>query len=792
MLTECVDTIKKLKDLTLDDIGELRKLTPDTLRKLTPDTAPCVTVQGYYKPGDGGGGSFFWDVSFKVNLVKYKEGEDFGTIIKPTWIDPKKEGRWRRIYDQTLSVKWFGARGDMKGTEGHNKGHIGKSSFELNAYQPIFTDDDEGKAIVIWNVQTIAKTKPFISTIVSFKNPQKVVLKHAPVDEMKNASIAWGTDDTLRIQEAIDVAKESGLAVYLPPGHFLITESLRYFTSQSKDATERDENYSPASPYPSMIHGLLMFGAGVQVSFLHNQIRKGDEENGSPAIRIDGAAEFTNGGYKEMHPSWQQTGLLKDFDITSTGHIENTTGIDIRSTWFYSVQNVRIMGMASHGIIIRNRYFAGGTSDFDQTDQLHLDNVFAFRNGGWGIIVDAIDKGLSTSKIHIERCRMEENGCGGIQWTGQGGTIERCGIYGNGVDRGIMGSPSKPPIPPKPRDKAYGILTKNVKGTSNGLLITGCEIQGNADVQVMIEVGANIRIVQNDFKDDDQGEVYWPGWTFPSVDIQVGDGNIGDGGGARSSRTVTACVIEDNRIRANYGRGWGKSFLPTIPPHTVVKVNTNAVGTIIGKWWTAAYDVMPGWRLVDLVEIDPYTHKRATFPFIGGHSHIKTHLHRDGHEYDGGHVLLPFASRRFLIDDEIPEGKRDKLLYDRAIGSGIILVDNVKHQATFIPDTSQWSNYYLEIGGTFQSLVLANPTVRSVGAPLFFEFKNNHPNTITLTFGTNEATSEYVAGKGITLWPDEIVSGIILFDETGKWRLYTPWVCDGAVLSGSIPKSRIL
>ena len=35
---------------------------------------------------------------------------------------------------------------------------------------------------------------------------------------------------------------------------------------------------------------------------------------------------------------------------------------------------------------------------------------------------------------------------------------------------------------------AYGILIKNVKGTSNGLLITGCEIQGNADVQVMVEV----------------------------------------------------------------------------------------------------------------------------------------------------------------------------------------------------------------------------------------------------------------------------------------------------------------
>ena len=28
-------------------------------------------------------------------------------------------------------------------------------------------------------------------------------------------------------------------------------------------------------------------------------------------------------------------------------------------------------------------------SDFDASDKVHLDNVFAFKNDGWGIIVDA-------------------------------------------------------------------------------------------------------------------------------------------------------------------------------------------------------------------------------------------------------------------------------------------------------------------------------------------------------------------------------------------------------------------
>ena len=65
-MTECVDTIAKLKELIP-----------------APDTPPCVTVHGYHKPGDGGGGSFFWDATFNVDLIKFPNGEDFGIIIKP-------------------------------------------------------------------------------------------------------------------------------------------------------------------------------------------------------------------------------------------------------------------------------------------------------------------------------------------------------------------------------------------------------------------------------------------------------------------------------------------------------------------------------------------------------------------------------------------------------------------------------------------------------------------------------------------------------------------------------------
>ena len=65
---------------------------------------------------------------------------------------------------------------------------------------------------------------------------------------MDNMCFAWGTDDTDAIQKTLDVAKETGFAVYLPPGHFVVTKSLKYITDF---VTERDEVISPSFCIPS-------------------------------------------------------------------------------------------------------------------------------------------------------------------------------------------------------------------------------------------------------------------------------------------------------------------------------------------------------------------------------------------------------------------------------------------------------------------------------------------------------------------------------------------------------------
>ena len=735
-MTECVETIAKLK------------LIPD------PTLIPCVLVQGYHKSGDGGGGSFLWDSAFNVDLTKFPEGEDFGVVIKPDSFSASNPGRWRRMFDGPMSVKWFGAKGDMKEhyvtkdkktklekTERY-RAKIDKNSdilYLTSSGVTGFTPDDRTKTIVIWIAGTDGLR--LVTEIKDVTSPTQIELVNKTLDGMSGAYVAWGTDDTDPIQYAIRVAMETGHTVYLPPGHFLITKTLSYNTVNVKHDIQEDT-------YQLMRHGLQMFGGGAQVTFLHNEIK-----DGGATIIIDGAENTAF--------SFQQTGFLKDFHITSTGQIPNTTGIDMRATWAYTIQNVHVMKMGSDAIKFRNNYFIKGTSDGDACHALHLDSVFAYNNGGWGIVIDAGIHGLSTGKIYIERCWIEQNQRGGIQWTGQIGVIERCGIYANGVFPKGTKDPNNLALRldhPTPVDDAYGILIKNVKGTSDNLLVTGCEIQGNADVQVMVEVGANIKIIQNEFKADDLDTRY----TFPSIDIQVGDGNKGDLPG-KGPRNVIGCVIEDNRIRVNWKNGWGMyktadQIKAHKPKHTVVKVNTNAINTVIGRWWTEMFaeDEDGVYKLVELVEefkTDPVTHKNSTYTdnMLDRRVHLNTYLHRSGIDanHQGGHVLLPFASTQILVDTN----------------------------RSYTVDTSKWSKFRFRIKKGVTSFTLDNPTARSIGVPLFLEFVSGTNVDVKAVF-----KEDYYVGESISIPYSKIVTGILLFDESGKWIPFSPWTCEGKPL----------
>jgi len=116
------------------------------LRALSPGASEYLTVLGYDSPGDGGGGGFFWDSSFNVDLDILPQGEDGGLVIRPNSLQPTQPGRWRRIFDAALSVKWFGAKGN--GRTIHD-GAMNAGSTQLCSQGGVFTLSDIGKSVSV-------------------------------------------------------------------------------------------------------------------------------------------------------------------------------------------------------------------------------------------------------------------------------------------------------------------------------------------------------------------------------------------------------------------------------------------------------------------------------------------------------------------------------------------------------------------------------------------------------------------------------------------------------------------
>lgn len=77
--------------------------TVSNLKALAAGAQTYVMVGGYYAKGDLGGGLFYWDAASTAT-------DNGGTVIRPNSLPAS--GRWLRIYDGAVSVKWFGAKGD--------------------------------------------------------------------------------------------------------------------------------------------------------------------------------------------------------------------------------------------------------------------------------------------------------------------------------------------------------------------------------------------------------------------------------------------------------------------------------------------------------------------------------------------------------------------------------------------------------------------------------------------------------------------------------------------------------
>jgi hypothetical protein len=77
--------------------------TVAALKLITGTSKKTVNLLGYYAENDGGGGQFYYDTTSSATA-------DDGMVIKPTAVTGA--GRWLRIADGFVSVRWYGAKGD--------------------------------------------------------------------------------------------------------------------------------------------------------------------------------------------------------------------------------------------------------------------------------------------------------------------------------------------------------------------------------------------------------------------------------------------------------------------------------------------------------------------------------------------------------------------------------------------------------------------------------------------------------------------------------------------------------
>lgn len=73
-----------------------------TLRTVRGGALSTVVVSGYYTINDGGGGQFYWNPTSTAT-------DNNGTIIAVSGVST---GRWIRIVQSDINIRWFGAKGD--------------------------------------------------------------------------------------------------------------------------------------------------------------------------------------------------------------------------------------------------------------------------------------------------------------------------------------------------------------------------------------------------------------------------------------------------------------------------------------------------------------------------------------------------------------------------------------------------------------------------------------------------------------------------------------------------------
>lgn len=147
-----------------------------------------VQLLGYYFPGDGGGGDFYWDKDSTA-------ADNGGTVIKRTAI---ADGRFRAILQDVINVKCFGARGNNT-DDTQAIAQAVAASIAMNTpvvYLPEGAYVTTQDITLTANHQTIRGEDRYLSGII-LKNGAKVVISGTQYAQLTRVSIRTAEGEKL-------------------------------------------------------------------------------------------------------------------------------------------------------------------------------------------------------------------------------------------------------------------------------------------------------------------------------------------------------------------------------------------------------------------------------------------------------------------------------------------------------------------------------------------------------------------------------------------------------------------
>src|SRR5262249_22522257 len=202
------------------DYHELQHLDPHLFASLD---SCYVFIAGSPDPTNSGLQGFF------VWRRESSDAADGGTVIESHALSAPSKGRWHRVFDGPISVKWFGAKGDTK--EVADGGAIMMGTTTLTVNTAGFLSSDVGKSITTAGAGVAGAL--LVTTIAAVVSSTQVTLTVPASTSVSATHVSWGTDDSTAIQAAMKAVLSSRGTLFFPVGTYQLSNNIEFPTNIS-------------------------------------------------------------------------------------------------------------------------------------------------------------------------------------------------------------------------------------------------------------------------------------------------------------------------------------------------------------------------------------------------------------------------------------------------------------------------------------------------------------------------------------------------------------------------------